>query len=174
MPLSSSPVPPGSARQVIISKNWACNKDNTIRMAGGFVQGGMSFNKDTGFLLLPLDGVYFVYSQVVFSATDVSSGQTISMGHRTVVCRPGDLSCGPGMPLLETISYPARAPDRSVLSSYYHGGLLSATAGTQIAVAGWYDPNLQDRSLQIDMHWSHSYLGAFLVHSPTNNFSQFD
>ena len=138
------------------------------------MQGGMSYSKETGFLLLPVDGVYFVYSQVMFSATDMTSGQAISMGHRTVVCRPEDSSCGPSTPLLETMSYPARAPDGSALSSFYHGGLLSATAGTQIGVAGWYDTKLQDRSLQIDMHWSHSYLGAFLVHSPTNNFSQFD
>lgn len=159
---------PAPARQVILSKNWACNKDQIPRQAGGFVQGGMSYNKDTGYLLLPVDGIYFIYSQVMFSAKNASNGQTIMMGHRTVVCRPDSSSCGPTTALLETMSYPAIATDKSTLDSYYHGGLLNAVAGTQIALAGWYDNNLQNGNLLIDTHWSHSYMGAFLVQSLDN------
>ena len=133
------------------------------------MQGGMSYNKETGFLLLPVDGMYFVYSQVMFSARNVPSSQVVKMGHRTVVCRPGDSSCGPSTPMMESMSYPSRAADGNALSSHYHGGVLSATAGTQVAVAGWYDTNLPDGSLLIDTHWSHSYMGAFLIQAPYND-----
>ena len=138
------------------------------------MQGGMSYNKRTGFLLLPVDGLYFVYSQVMYSATNVPSGKVVKMGHRTVVCLPEDPNCGPATVMMETMSYPARATDNSAYNSYYHGGILSATAGTQIAVAGWYDTNLPDNSLRINTHWSHSFMGAFLIQSPYNYSSQLD
>ena len=35
------------------------------------MQGGMSYNKQTGFLQLPVDGLYFMYSQAVWEQEQI-------------------------------------------------------------------------------------------------------
>ena len=150
----------------IISKNWQCKSDGQWNTA--HVQGGMHFNRNTGFLTLPVNGTYFIYSQILFTIkqTNTSNILPIRMGHRTVACDAEDTcAMSPfGTPHLESYAYPY--DDSSNQDVHYHGGLFFFRAGTKIAIVSLYN---HTATLQYRAAWERSFMGAFLVNPGIRN-----
>ena len=150
----------------IITKGWRCNPSR--RMNTAHVQGGMKFDGRSGFLILPVSGVYFIYSQVLFTITqeDASNTVPIKMGHKTVVCRP-EHTCEMAYPgTVHMESYASPYDDALNRDVHYHGGLFFFHAGTKIAIVALYDDRV---SLGYRATWEGSFMGAFLVSHDDND-----
>ena len=137
------------------------------------ILGGMVFNRTSGFLQLPKDGVYYVYSHVLFQLSNTS--ETLRTSVRMVACIP-ELEC--------EFAQPGNAKDFSVSNSVvtqykdkkigddgiYQGGLYHLSAGTQISLLV-INPKgrvrrgerQQEDKLFISRAKESSYFGAFLV-----------
>ena len=152
----------------IITPGWICSSstegDSTYE---GRVHGGMIFNRTSGFLRLPKDGFYYVYSQVIFAASRKLEGEA-EIHSKMVACIPGDKCTFPNSHSkthLQSIDY----IEASEYEALLHGGLFHFPAGTQIAIiasnllhsgtpASYSRPPLNYNGL-----WTQTYMGAFLV-----------
>ena len=125
----------------------------------GHVQGGMKFNRTTGYLTLPVDGIYFIYSQVQLSSNTVAS---IFMSHGTLVYTPGhpELKTG-SRPMRYLESYGRPYAGSRVKATFNHGGLFHLPAGAQVGIATHYDT--RGESLWFSGAPEDSFMGAFLV-----------
>ncbi len=157
---------------VVISKNWTCGSTNKKDSAYGIISGGMVFNRSSGFLTLPKDGVYYVYSHVEFKLQDTE--KTYEAHARMVVCIPGE-TCQMDAYLYHklsesggTVSQPNdRLKPNQGEHGLYQGGLFHFPAGTRILILA-KDPKFKTRitvkrggdKLVIN---SDSYMGAYLV-----------
>lgn len=125
------------------------------------VQGGMTFHRSSGFLELPVSGVYFVYYQVMFRPR----GKTPRMARsRLVACIPNqDCSyiAADNDPYMQTESDLAGRYG----NSKYQAGLFHFPAGTQIAILVWNElynrPHLDP--IRYDNHGYNTYIGSYLV-----------
>ena len=119
----------------------------------------MNFNRTTGYLTLPVDGIYYIYSQVQFSSNSAAS---IYMSYGTLVYTPGH-------PELKTVAGPRRYLESygrpyagsMVKATFNHGGLIHLPAGAQVGIAAHYDT--RGDSLGFSGAPEDSFMGAFLV-----------
>ena len=145
---------------MIISTKWVCIE----QYFNGHVSGGMSYNSHTGFLRVPVDGYYYVYSQVLLEPTNQSQPTPALLGHKTVTCScRTDCTCS----MLEgSNNYILRQSDLVHSTSYskkkvsnYHGGVFKLKANTYIGLLA----NLGDDSVRYSLTSYNSFMGAFLI-----------
>lgn len=135
------------------------------------ILGGMVFNRTSGFLQLPKDGVYYIYSHVLFQLSDTN--ETLRTSVRMVACIP-ELEC--------EFAKPSNTKDFSVSNGVaiqyknkrigddgiYQGGLYHLSAGTQISLLVINPKGRARRGEKVDKLFisrakESSYFGAFLV-----------
>lgn len=159
----------------IISAGWSCS---TFRK--GHTLGGMSYNTKTGFLKVPVEGIYFIYSQVLVQVQEPVSIQTypepVKMGHRTVICKCEneemlDDSCScfsseedqhvmndvRSYPYMESYSH-----FNGIGGSNYHGGLFKLTANSYISIIPHF-PEMNTPRTTITVEYIKSFFGGFFV-----------
>ncbi len=141
----------------IISSGWTCG----ARHIQGHVRGGMTFDRQRGALIVPVEGIYFVYSQVHINMTHAPDN--VFSGHQTMICEG---SCYPTAYLV------SRGLTDITIGAYYHGGLFHLSAGSKITVVAWYDRDIRaaNGSIAYQATFPNTFFGAFLVeeiHSPT-------
>ncbi|XP_019857348.1 PREDICTED: uncharacterized protein LOC109585650 [Amphimedon queenslandica] len=157
----------------ILSAGWSCDKGRN-----GHVLGGMKYNSKNGFLRVPVEGIYFLYSQILLNITS-HDGPSTKLGHMTVRCECKDESNDCYCYSMEkNLAYtnPGNDMDGDFMRSYttwnkgsaggskYQGGLFHLTAGDYIAVVPVTqdnpdnDPNLSIIARDVD-----SFFGAYYV-----------
>ena len=140
------------------------------------------FNRTSGFVTLPLNGTYFLYSQVQFKI-ETNFTKPDRVGYRTVVCippphgyctTPGALT-GQGSPYMETLPQDQYVEGTS--NALFHGGVFHLPANSQVGLVAYYSRSLRQKygsssndggggeetGLGYRATWYHSYLGVFLV-----------
>ena len=130
-------------------------------MRSGHVRGGMKFNRTMGYLTLPVDGIYYIYSQVQFSSNTAENNNAMAYG--TLVYTPGHPKLKRSVRYLESFGRPFAGP--RVKATFNHGGLFHLPAGAQIHIAAKYDTRAikPKESLWFSGFWEDSFMGAFLV-----------
>lgn len=164
--LSFPPSDVGEAHS-IITPGWICGRTSESSTDYGKVHGGMFFNRTSGFLQLPKDGFYYVYSQVIFR-----SGRSLTteseIHSKLVVCIPGykcDFPNSQSETHLESVEY----IDPNQFQTLFQAGLFHFPAGTQVAIIA---SNLLHNGgsaarppLEYHALWYRTYMGAFLVNA---------
>ena len=137
-----------------ITVGWSCGL--TIPMPfPGYVSGGMVFNRTTGELIVPVKGVYFIYSQVHMEVTNTSN--LMCAGTQTIIC-PQQGSCRP------TISMLSEVLTDLTSEPFYHGGLFRLNANSTIRIAAFGRVNgTHVSSLAYKTYFANTFMGAFLV-----------
>ncbi len=158
----------------MITRSWKCGahrKNNPF----GIISGGMVFNRSSGYLILPKDGVYYIYSHVQFKLQD--SDKTYETAARMAACIPGE-EC-----TMDEFFYTKLTESGGTVTQHnykrtpgegehglYQGGLFHFPAGTRIMILA-KDPkfrlprreqNLPDKLLTSVLK-EKSYMGAYLV-----------
>lgn len=130
---------------------WTCRSS----FFHGYVRGGMVFDRETGELIVPVTGIYFVYSQVHLEISN--SSNLIVAGTKTAMC-PHRQPCS-STPLMRTEVFTDVSSD-----PFYHGGLFNLTANSTISIAafGRVNGTIVD-SLAYKTYFAHTFLGAYLV-----------
>ena len=161
LPLTNSASPSTEANAYpVLSAKWSCDDS-----ASGLIKGGMSYNPTTGFLRVPVDGAYFLYSQIIVRNT------TQALGHSTVLCKcAGKASCVCTTDDSSSISKTSSAEVQEFMqslqsgtddvSSNYHGGIRYLKAGDQIALI---PPVQYSGSYTYLKQQTKAFFGAFLV-----------
>ena len=141
------------------------------------VSGGMSFNKTTGFLRVPVSGYYNVYSQVLIAPMNKSSSG-FAFGHYTSYCTcptdEPDCQCSalePGVGyiknnLVESDHLAASTTFNSRPQSSYHGGVFHLKAGAYLGVLVKLTSN-EAPQVGFSTVSENSFLGAFLISEDT-------
>ena len=129
----------------------------------GYVRGGMTFDRETGALIVPVEGIYFVYSQVHVNVSNPS--QVVPTGTQTFICETERCR--------STAYLESKALTDLTRAPYYHGGLFHLNANSTIKVAAWYDvtvgaddnPLVESRadSLAYYNHFTNTFFGAYLL-----------
>ena len=116
----------------------------------------MVFLRETGELVVPVEGIYFVYSQVHVEVTN-STSNLVLVGIQTIMC-PQQGSCRPTTSMLsEALTDPTTEP-------FYHGGLFHLTANSTISIATFGRVNgTHVNSLAYKTYFANTFMGAFLV-----------
>lgn len=126
------------------------------------VQGGIMFHRSSGFLELPVAGVYYVYHQITFRPR--GRGPVRLARSRLVACIP-DQDCSyiaeDNNPYMQTESELAGRYG----NSKFQAGLFWFPAGSQIAILVWNElynrPHLD--AIRYDDYGYNTYMGAYLV-----------
>lgn len=144
----------------MLTKQWLCGSESGNQ---GMVHGGMVFHRFTGFLELPVAGVYYVYHQVTFRP----STKELRLGRiRLVSCIPGE-DCSYLTSSEDNDPYMQMESDLKGKygSSKFQGGMFHFPAGAQVAILAWNEVFSDDslRSLRYNDHGHNTYMGAFLV-----------
>ena len=115
----------------------------------------MVFIRDTGELIVPVDGIYFVYSQVHVEVTNTTN--MVLAGTQTIIC-PSQGRCRPTTSMLtEMLTDLTTEP-------FYHGGLFHLTANSTISIATFGRVNgTHVDSLAYKTYFANTFMGAFLV-----------
>jgi len=144
--------------------------------------GGMVFDRRTGVLILPTDGVYYIYSHVQFQVHNTS--KTYEAAVRMVACIPG-IKCVPlekhsTEPVLvessTTVTHQQNrfefGPDNGD-NGIYQGGVFHLPAGTKINMIvrdpKSHLPGFKEKMAPNSDHLltsklgRNSYMGAFMV-----------
>lgn len=147
----------------VLSARWECSN-----FVSGHVKGGMSYNRNSGFLRIPVAGTYFVYSQVLMWTN--SSGP-VQYGHSTVTCScTGDCSCHAVANVAGVGELSTYRSGREYLTSFssgtsggtnYHGGLFHLDDNSYFAVVSHY------RDVGDIAHSAKAFMGAYLVSPDT-------
>lgn len=143
----------------IISVGWTCGAIHDRVMLPGYVRGGMIFDRDIGALVVPVEGVYFVYSQVHVNVSNPN--QVLVTGTQTMICETE--RCRSTSYIL------SQALTDDTYGPFYHGGLFYLNANSTIKIAAWYDPTIGRRvdphaeSLAYTSHFTNTFFGAYLV-----------
>ena len=145
----------------VLSAKWSCDDS-----ASGSIKGGMSYDSATGFLKVPVDGAYFLYSQIIVRGT------TQALGHSTVLCKcegKADCMCTTD-DSSSSVSKTSSAEVQEFMqglqsgttdvSSNYHGGIRHLKAGDQIALI---PPVQYSGSYTYLKQQTKAFFGAFLV-----------
>lgn len=163
----------------IVSDEWLCNNKYTR----AHVAGGMTFID--GFLKVPYDGVYFIYSQVsmeVKNSTQNDSKPPVVMGHNTMICECSDKeeldkSCKCYTEESNSQKQLSSLKNRLYLQSesqsigaikgtHFHGGLFHLTANSYISIVPVISKDSIDNdsaSTKVYARFVNSFYGAFLV-----------
>lgn len=140
----------------VLTKGWSC-----LEQVNGYIKGGMSYSSQTGFLTVPVDGLYFVYSQITVNTTE-------PLGHVTFVC-----SCVESSPDCDCLSddgtitsskvkefLSSNQPANQDFSSNYHGSVKYLEADSQLALI---PPLSYSGEYTYFAEWTQAYFGAFLI-----------
>ena len=127
----------------------------------------MIFDRDMGALIVPVEGIYFVYSQVHVNISNPT--RVLLTGTQTIICEERRCRSTPYLmsQALTDVTY----------EPFYHGGLFHLNANSTIKIAAWYDAivgrdikapdgttvNQSADSLAYTAHFPNSFLGAYLV-----------
>ena len=141
----------------VLTKEWSCAKHSN-----GYIKGGMLYNRQTGFLTVPVDGAYFVYSLITVNTTQ-------PLGHVTFFCSCIE-SSSPDCDCLsdnDTITsskvkeiMSSNQPANQDFSSNYHGCVKDLKAGAQLAII---PPLFYSGEYTYFAERTQAYFGAFLV-----------
>lgn len=128
----------------------------------------MIFDRELGALIVPVEGIYFVYSQVHINVSNPT--QVLLAGTQTYICETE--RC-------RTPSLESKALTDITRAPYYHGGLFHLTANSTIKIAAWYDihvaaddnPRVESHadSLAYYNHFTNTFFGAYLVDEIDSN-----
>ena len=137
----------------VVSKKWFCDS----KFASAHTLGGMHFDRLTGYLTVPVTGVYFVYSQLhLVVRGDVDTERTLK--HRTVFSCNYNLHPEIKMESLSSFN------TSGGLQPTYQGGVFRLNAGQCIGVTVGYGSAISDLSnYMIKSHLTRSFMGAYLV-----------
>jgi hypothetical protein len=139
-----------------ITVGWSCGSTIISPTSfPGYVRGGMVFHRDTGELVVPVEGIYFVYSQVHVDIGNASN--LVLAGIQTIIC-PQQGRCRPTTSMLtETFLDTTTEP-------FYHGGLFHLQANSTIRIAAFGRVNGSHvDSLAYRTYFANTFLGAYLV-----------
>lgn len=139
------------------------------------VLGGMKYNTQNGFIKIPTDGMYYVYSQILMNISSPDSNRPTKLGHITVKCTCEDETQLDGYCYCYSMqdSIPYNDDNENLMRSYswdkessggstYHGGLFHLTANSYIGIV----PVIPDKGspqLSILATTIDSFFGAFYV-----------
>ena len=144
----------------IISVGWSCGSTNERAVLPGYVRGGMIFDRDIGAIIVPVEGIYFVYSQVHVNISNPR--EVVLSGTQTFICE-SESGC-------RTTAYlVSQALTDVTHGPFYHGGLFHLNANSTIKIAAWYDASVGEErgsradSLAYTAYFAKSFFGAFLV-----------
>ena len=149
----------------VLTKGWSCGgkpRNHSI------VQGGMIFHRKSGFLEVPVTGVYYVYSQVTFRPGRGIARRAMS---RLVACIPGARCSYPTED--DVYMQTETGVVGTIGNSKFQAGVFYFPSGTQIAILVWNEINSnQDlpsrEKIRYDQLRYNTYFGAFLVDEDTN------
>ena len=164
----------------ILTDKWLCDFSYTK----AHVAGGMSFVD--GFLKVPSDGVYFIYSQVSLEAQNSAEAKggkkPIVMGHSTIICDCIDktelkdsckcyteesqsvkLAGNHNMHLLQSAS----ETFGNVKGTHFHGGLFRLTANSYISIIPVVSKH-DNPGTKVYARYTNSFYGGFLVSQNSN------
>lgn len=120
----------------------------------------MIFDRDIGAIIVPVEGIYFVYSQVHIN---ISNPQDVVLsGTQTFICE-NQRGCRTTRYLV------SQALTDVTYEPFYHGGLFHLNANSTIKIAAWYDQSVgggddsRADSVAYTAYFSDSFFGAFLV-----------
>ena len=148
---------PGINEYPVLTSGWSCMNANA------YLKGGMSYNATTGFLTVPVDGPYFIYSQIMVNTTE-------PLGHVTVFCEPKKSSDCEGLSGVITSSMikiltRSKQPGNQDFASNYQGAVKFLKAGSQLALIPPLD---YSGEYTYFAEQTQAYFGAFLVsHLPS-------
>ena len=139
----------------------------------------MSYDRESGFLQVPVDGIYFVYSQVLM---ETDSEEPVQYGHSTVSCTcDEDCTChematvnGRELSVYRNGDEYMTSFTRGSGGTNYHGGLFSLSNNSYIAIVGHY--NELGNIDHINLGSSEAFFGAYLISShvqPMCNYTDF-
>lgn len=150
---------------MIVSNGWTCITSSFFH---AHVAGGMSYNKTSGFIKVPVTGYYNVYSQMYFEPTEKRS-TPIRMGHKTVLCNcattcscssldaeAGQIKTSKSKPVIQSSS------SQTMGTSKYHGGVFKLEANSYIGLV----PTVRSASpfgTRYSFISYDSFFGAFLI-----------
>lgn len=159
---------------VVVTKNWQCGA-HTRNNPFGIISGGMAFNRSSGFLVLPKDGVYFIYSHVQFRLLETTD-ETYETVARMAACVPDgvcEMTSPSRFPKLtesgSSITRHSHSHRIDGANGLYQGGLFHFPAGTRIAILAKdmkYNRGGRVRDkpdLFTSLSREDSYFGAYLV-----------
>ena len=132
-----------------------------------------------GFLKVPFDGVYFIYSQVASELKNYSDAQNsanrIVIGHSTMICKcsedgqPNSCRCSTGNednPLsdIRNKAYMRSTSEGTGIykGSNFHGGLFHLEANSYISIVPFVTSHSNPKTTIIGKNIN-SFFGAFLV-----------
>lgn len=137
----------------IISVGWTCGCSYERIILPGYVRGGMIFDRDIGALVVPVEGIYFVYSQVHVNVSNPSG--VLLIGTQTFICE--ESRCR------STAYLVSQALTDVTYGPFYHGGLFHLNANSTIKIAAWFDASASAGSLAYSAHFTNTFFGAYLV-----------
>ena len=115
----------------------------------------MVFDRDEGTLKVPVEGVYFVYSQVHVSARNMT-GAVVLLGTQTLICEHSHCR--------ETTYMLSRGSTDEGDGPFYHGGLFQLNANSTIKIAAFGKAdNSHIGSLAYETYFANTFMGAYLV-----------
>ncbi len=131
-----------------------------------------------GFLKVPSDGIYFIYSQVSSKVENISTAnnKVVEIGHNTMICQCEDAeeldgSCGcfteetPSKKFSPSHNTYMRAGSEgfgNIAGSSFHGGLFYLTANSYISITPLVT-KLDNPETKVIADFGNSFFGAFLV-----------
>lgn len=135
----------------VASRDWSCSKMSHGN-SDAFVRGGVSYNSTTGYLTVPVTGIYFLYSQLHLIVNNISAVQTRTLRHHTVR-------------KVNNFSYPLMKSyvplqNQAVLAPTYQGGLFRLKAGESFAITVYYNGVTDPSSV---FKYQESFVGVYLV-----------
>ena len=113
----------------------------------------MIFDRDIGALVVPVEGIYFVYSQVHVNVSNPSG--VLLIGTQTFICE--ESRCR------STAYLVSQALTDVTYGPFYHGGLFHLNANSTIKIAAWFDASASAGSLAYSAHFTNTFFGAYLV-----------
>ena len=119
----------------------------------------MTFDRDTGALKVPVEGIYFVYSQAHVNISNPSN--VVLAGTQTFICE--EEGCR------STVYLSSQTLTDITYGPFYHGGLFHLNANSTIKIAAWYDASIgRERNSHADSvaytaYFANTFMGAFLV-----------
>ena len=150
---------PSPNRYGIISVGWTCGATHPRVTLPAYVRGGMIFNRSIGALVVPVEGIYFVYSQVHINVSNPT--ESVPTGTQMFICEEEFCRATPYLV--------SRALTDVTYGPYYHGGLFHLNANSTIKVAAWYDSTVGRRvdphaeSIAYQAYFQNTFFGAYLV-----------